>query len=141
MKIISSCTGLNISPSEANQMEDPSKLREKIQNVFKMKTRDEWSAIFRDYDACVQPVLGIDEAPLHSHNKATNVFLHNPVSNQKEPAPAPKLSRTPGINIVPPSPKIGMHTVEVLSEAGFDAQEISKLLQDGVIDTYRKANL
>ncbi|PVD20182.1 hypothetical protein C0Q70_20677 [Pomacea canaliculata] len=61
--------------------------------------------------------------------------------NQKEPAPAPKLSRTPGINIVPPSPKIGMHTVEVLSEAGFDAQEISKLLQDGVIDTYRKANL
>ena len=39
------------------------------------RTRDEWAALFEDTDACVAPVLDMDEAPRHPHNVARATFL------------------------------------------------------------------
>src|ERR1051325_6631918 len=44
-------------------------LKEKIAAVFKTKTRDEWSAIMENTDVCFGPVLTMEEAPNHPHNK------------------------------------------------------------------------
>ena len=50
-------------------------LRSKIANAFAAKTRDEWVAQFSDADACVWPVLSLEEAPLHPLNVARGVFI------------------------------------------------------------------
>jgi alpha-methylacyl-CoA racemase len=62
--------------------------------IFKTKTQAEWCAILEGTDACFGPVLDLAEAPMHPHMKARGVFeVHGGVS---QPAPAPRLSRTPG---------------------------------------------
>ena len=50
--------------------------------VFVTRTRDEWAAELAD--ACVSPVLTIDEAPTHPHNLARRLFVDG------VPAPAPR---------------------------------------------------
>ena len=58
------------------------------------RRRDDWAQVFAGSDACAVPVLTLAEAPAHPHNaaRATHV-VHDGVV---QPAPAPKLSRTPG---------------------------------------------
>ena len=42
--------------------------KEILREIFKEKTRDEWMTIFKDADCCVEPVLDIKEALVHSKN-------------------------------------------------------------------------
>lgn len=128
-----SFSGLNIDSADMSQMDDQAEMRQKFQEVFKTKTREEWSDIFSKLDACVQPVLELDEAPQHPHNQGTRTFISNPSNGKPEPAPAPRLSRTPGVAEVLPQPRLGQDTVTVLQEAGLDEKEIATLLKEGVV--------
>ncbi|MFF8880257.1 CaiB/BaiF CoA transferase family protein [Streptomyces flaveolus] len=68
-------------------------LREAIAARFKARTRDEWTALFTDSDACVAPVLSLREAPHHPHLAARGTFTdHGGIT---QPAPAPRFSATP----------------------------------------------
>jgi len=49
-----------------------------------------------------------------------------------QPAPAPRLSRTPGAVSRPPAHP-GQHTDEALADWGFAADEIAKLRETGAI--------
>lgn len=60
---------------------------------FRAKTRDEWSRVFSDSDACVTPVLDFSEAPDHPHNRHRGVFFTD--DGIPQPAPAPRFGRTP----------------------------------------------
>ncbi|MEU0673699.1 CaiB/BaiF CoA-transferase family protein [Streptomyces sp. NPDC006172] len=77
---------------------DPSRwddLREAIAARFKSRTRDEWTALFADTDACVAPVLSMGEAPRHPHLAARGTFTdHGGIT---QPAPAPRFSLTPAV--------------------------------------------
>ncbi|KAJ8304844.1 hypothetical protein KUTeg_018427 [Tegillarca granosa] len=126
--------GLGYKPDEINQFEDPVAMKKKFQEIFLTKTRDEWTEIFKDLDACFAPVLDKDEAPLHPHNVANNTFLRSP-QNTYEPGPAPHLSRTPGINQVLPQPQIGQDTVLVLKELGYTDSEIKRLIENETIES------
>lgn len=69
-------------------------LRARFAARFLTRTRDQWSAIMEGTDACFAPVLAIDEAAAHPHNRARAAFVT--VDGHEQPAPAPRLSRTPG---------------------------------------------
>jgi len=68
-------------------------LRQKLAEVFKTKTRDEWCAIMEGTDVCFAPVLTLAEAPLHPHMAARKTFVER--HGVTQPAPAPRFSRTP----------------------------------------------
>ena len=104
--------------------------RERLEAVFKQKTRDEWCEIMEGTDVCFAPVLDLDEAPKHPHNIARGTFVE--VAGMTQPAPAPRFSRTPG-SIRRPPPHPGQHTDEVLEEYGFGAGELEKLRASGAI--------
>ncbi|MDP6020038.1 MAG: CaiB/BaiF CoA-transferase family protein [Alphaproteobacteria bacterium] len=104
--------------------------RDGMQEVFKTKTRDEWCEILEGTDVCFAPVLSLDEAPDHPHNKARETFVE--VEGVTQPAPAPRFSRTPG-KIQRPPPKAGENTDEVLADWGFAADELGRLRQAGAI--------
>ncbi|MBD0419216.1 CoA transferase [Streptomyces sp. TRM S81-3] len=70
-----------------------SELREAIAARFKARTRDEWTAVFEDSDACVAPVLSLREAPHHPHLAARGTFTDH--AGITQPAPAPRFSATP----------------------------------------------
>ncbi|WP_395575915.1 CaiB/BaiF CoA transferase family protein [Streptomyces sp. BK79] len=68
-------------------------LREAVAARFASRTRDEWTAVFADSDACVAPVLTLREAPHHPHLAARGTFTdHGGIT---QPAPAPRFSATP----------------------------------------------
>lgn len=50
----------------------------KLAKVFRTKTRDEWGKIFDGSDACVTPILELEEAPEHAHNKERHSFVTGP---------------------------------------------------------------
>jgi alpha-methylacyl-CoA racemase len=69
------------------------RLRQKLADVFKTKSRDEWCKIMEGTDVCFAPVLTMAEAPLHPHMAARKTFVNR--HGVTQPAPAPRFSRTP----------------------------------------------
>ena len=99
-------------------------MREVLRAVFRTKTRDEWCAIMEGTDVCFAPVLSMEEAPKHPHNRARGTFVE--IDGVIQPGPAPRFSRTPAEVQGPPA-QPGQHTDAVLSEWGFTAKEIDDL--------------
>jgi alpha-methylacyl-CoA racemase len=105
-------------------------LRALLEEAFARRTRDEWGAIFEGTDACVAPVLDLDEAPRHPHNVARETFLVR--DGAPQPAPAPRFSRTqPEIARPPAAP--GAHGEEILRERGFTTERIDALRRAGAL--------
>ena len=69
------------------------KLKEKLTEVFKSKTREDWCKIMEGTDICFAPILTMAEAPKHPHNAAREIFVTR--HGVTQPAPAPRFSRTP----------------------------------------------
>jgi alpha-methylacyl-CoA racemase len=68
-------------------------LRQKLADVFKTKTREQWCKIMEGTDVCFAPVLTMREAPDHPHMAARRIFVSR--HGVTQPAPAPRFSRTP----------------------------------------------
>ena len=106
------------------------KMKEKLAEIFKTKTRDEWCKIMEGSDVCFAPVLSMDEAPKHPHNIHRGTFVEQ--DGVVQPGPAPRFSRTPGkIQGPPASP--GQHTEAALSDWGFSKSDLEKLTAQGAI--------
>lgn len=122
---------LGLSEDVAAFRNDPSKwtqLREAIAQSFSTRTRAEWTAIFEGTDACVAPVLSLNEATHHPHLTARNTFID--VEGLTQPAPAPRFSRTVAASPLPP-PAIGADTVDILGDWGI--ADVDELISDGVV--------
>lgn len=105
-------------------------LKDELRGIFATKTRDEWAAIMEGTDICFAPVLSMEEAPQHPHNKERGTFVE--VAGVTQPAPAPRFSRT-GSEIQRPPAHAGQHTDEVLGDYGFSADELASLREAGAI--------
>jgi alpha-methylacyl-CoA racemase len=70
------------------------RLRSVLATAFAARPRDEWAAAFADVDACVAPVLGLDEVAHHPHLVERGTVVDQ--GGLVQPAPAPRFSRTPG---------------------------------------------
>jgi alpha-methylacyl-CoA racemase len=68
-------------------------LRDKMEAIFKTKTRDEWSRLLEGTDACAMAVYSMEEAKSHPHLVARKTFVDH--GGAVQPAPAPRFSRTP----------------------------------------------
>ncbi|MEZ5322508.1 MAG: CaiB/BaiF CoA-transferase family protein [Microthrixaceae bacterium] len=106
-------------------------LKERFAAVIATRTRDEWAEVFEGSDACVAPVLSMDEATRHPHNVERGVFVER--DGIVQPAPSPRFSATPGAIGRPPA-HAGQHTDEVLSEwLSLDDAEIGALRDSGAV--------
>nr|WP_315529333.1 CaiB/BaiF CoA-transferase family protein [uncultured Achromobacter sp.] len=104
-------------------------LRAKLAGIIAGKTREQWCSLLEGTDACFAPVLDFEEAPRHHHHQARGSFVET--GGTVHPAPAPRLSRTPGRAGAVPKP--GEHTEELLAELGLAQNEIQALRDRGAI--------
>lgn len=105
-------------------------LTDRLEAIFKSKTRDEWCALLEGRDACFSPVLSMEEALNCEHNQARQSFVN--VAGVEQPAPVPKFSATPAQTPRPACAE-GAEGADVLKALGYDAEKISALIQNGVI--------
>lgn len=125
--------GLTNDPDFSCHQYDPShwpKMKARLTELFHTKNRDAWMKIFGDTDDCVWPVLSMSEAPQHPHNQARKAFVE--IADIVQPAPAPKLSRTPGQILTPP-PLLGEHTRSQLLALGLTTAQIDELFASGAV--------
>lgn len=126
------CEGLGIDPAGIAQHDRAAwpEQKARIAAIVATRTRDEWVEVFEGTDACVAPVLTLEEAPAHPHNVARDAFVE--VGGIRQPAPAPRFSRTPG-QVRRPPPTHGVDTDAVLAELGLDADTIASLRASGAV--------
>ena len=87
------------------------RVREKLRATFAAKPLAHWAALFADSQACVTPVLRLDETLSHAHFQARG-FKKEPDGHAPQP---------------------GEHTQEILGAAGFAPHEIAALRATGAV--------
>ena len=105
-------------------------MKQRMEAVFKSKTRDEWCEIMEGSDVCFAPVLSMTECQEHPHIRARGTFVE--VAGASQPGPAPRFSRSK-TQISRPPPHTGQHTDEALADWGFSAEEIGVLRDTNAI--------
>ncbi len=125
-------TGLTEDAEFAKQMDKAlwPHLKGRLHQLFETKTRDEWCAIMEHTDVCFAPVLTMSEAAEHPHNIARETFIE--VGGVKQPAPAPRFSRT-AAEVVSAPAHPGQHSREVLADWGVAAERIDELVASGAV--------
>ncbi len=126
--------GLGLDPDTLPERNDTSRwpeMKARFAEAFLTRTREEWTRVFEARDACVAPVLGLDEAGAHPHNQARGLLTR--LDGVLQPAPAPRLSSTPGRADRPGRPR-GSETREVLEESGLSKEEVLALMKRGVVE-------
>ena len=99
---------------------------EAVAGAVVSKSRDEWMALFEGKDACVAPVLEMDEAPAHPHNMARTTF--GEVGGVIQPMPAPRYADEQRELPVGPR-REGQDGPAILSELGYSATDVEELLK------------
>lgn len=125
-------TGLELDPETTPSPYEPAQW-ERCTSViaarFATRTRDEWAAVFEGTDACVAPVLTLDEAPTHPHNAARRAYTT--AGEATLAAPAPRFSATPGATTA--LTEMDGATAALLAELGYDDAGVERLRADGAI--------
>ena len=67
-------------------------LKSELAMLFKSRPRSHWDALLLGTDVCYSPVLTLEEASHHPHNRARSNFVD--VNGIAQNAPAPRFSRT-----------------------------------------------
>ncbi len=108
-------------------------IREDFRRAFAERDRDEWLAVFAGVDACVAPVLSIDEVAAEAQFDARGAFVeaeHPERGRFKQVGPVLAGCRRPD---VVHRVKTGTDTAELLEKAGLSREEIERMAAEGVI--------
>ncbi len=121
------CGALDGQLPDRNSVELWPALRSQLIATFATRTQAQWSEVFDGTDACVAPVIPLDEAATHPQNAARGTYVER--HGRTQPAPAPRFSGTPAELSTPPhSP--GADTREALTAWGIGNADA--LIADGV---------
>ncbi|HEX6725363.1 MAG TPA: CaiB/BaiF CoA-transferase family protein [Gaiella sp.] len=125
--------GLDADPLFSDQHERSAwpAMGARLEAVFAERPRDEWTAAFAGHDACVTPVLGLEEAARHPHNAARGTYVVDD-TGAVQPGVAPRFRGTPSEAPGPARP-IGADTDAVLRELGMDDAALAELRERGVV--------
>jgi crotonobetainyl-CoA:carnitine CoA-transferase CaiB-like acyl-CoA transferase len=128
------CKGVGRQDLIDKQFEKPgSPAHAQVAEIFRGRTREEWRAFNDEHDAMIEPILEVDEA-LESElvrEREMVISYEQPEYGEVKQLGFPiKLSRTPA-DVHRPAPALGEHTVEVLTEAGYSAEEVQALEESG----------
>jgi len=124
---------LDLRPEDIGERADTARWaeqRERFAEVFRRRTRDDWCARLEGTDVCFAPVLDLEEAPNHPHNRARAIFVE--AHGAVQPAPAPRFARA-ATPLPGPPPAPGEHNGTALPAWGFDDGEVADLRAAGVI--------
>jgi alpha-methylacyl-CoA racemase len=102
-------------------------MQQTMREIFATRTRQEWCDLLDDTDACFAPLLSLEEAPAHPHNRARSTFIE--VAGVVQPAPAPRFSATPSRVQWPPAP-IGVNARQALKDWGVGEENLVALAAD-----------
>jgi len=118
-----------------NRAKNRKKLNAAIEEALQKKTSAEWIDILNKAGIPCGPIYKIDEMfadPQVKHLGIATAVEHPKLGRYEVLANAAVLSRTPA-RVASATPEIGEHTDEILRELKYDAAQIAKLREGGVV--------
>ena len=112
-------------------------VRQQLAAVFAQQTQAQWIERLADIECCVSPVLSLDESLADAQVRARDMIVSG-ADGIRQYAPPFRLSGH-AFAITRSAPAQGQHSVEILREAGFSAEEIGLLADNGTISEPRRA--
>ena len=115
--------------------ENRRQLNAAIEAGLQKRTSAEWIEILNQAGIPCGPIYKVDEVfadPQVKHLGIAATVEHPKLGRKRILANAAMLSRTPA-KVVAPTPEIGEHTDEVLQELNYNAAQIAKLREGGVV--------
>ncbi len=111
------------------------KVRTELAAIFKSQPQSHWIAIFDKVDCCVTPLLNMSEAMENAQFKAREMFIttNSPLEKSVTQFAFPIKFSDFTFTIEREAPMPGEHSTEILSEAGFTAEQIAAMRAAGVI--------
>jgi len=113
---------------------DLPKVKEEVREIIRSKARDEWTEIFKNYDACLEPVLSLAEALSDPQVRDRRMVVELPLpggGTVKQLACPIQFSTTRpeygGIGVL-----AGTHTSEILIKLGYTEDEIGEFEKTGL---------
>ncbi|GIW73352.1 MAG: CoA transferase [Planctomycetota bacterium] len=110
-------------------------IRAELARLFASRTLAQWQQLFAEIEACVTPVLEVEEALASEHARARVLVReqqHPELGALPQLAPVPRLDATPGTLRRHP-PAHGEHTAAILEELGYRPEEIAALRAAGAV--------
>ncbi|MDR6226261.1 CaiB/BaiF CoA transferase family protein [Desmospora profundinema] len=116
-------------------LDEQEKLKEEISSIIKTRTLSEWMDAFKNQEACVSPVLQLEEVQADRQIKHRQMIVdveHPALGTIQQPGIPIQLLDTKGA-IRSPAPSWGEHTKELLLELGFTEEQITQLKKENTI--------
>jgi len=113
---------------------DLPRVKEKVREALKMRTRDEWMALFATVDACVEPVLSLGEALNDEQVRARGMIVEVDLAGGgtvRQPGHPIRYSATPP-EYGPAGVASGVNTREILLGLGYRDEEIDDFEKTGL---------
>ena len=115
---------------------DSKRLRNLMEEIFLLKTRDEWMNELGNLNICVTPVRTLEEAISHPQAvfRKMVVDVRHPVAGHHRQIGFPiKFSDTSPDVARLPAPRHGEHTISILKELEYADSEIKTLMREKII--------
>lgn len=126
-----------LEPCLANKTNTVQFVKEQLKAQFKTKTFAEWREIFAQLDACVEPVLELDEA-LHSPQMKERQLLFEVSDSQNRRFQQLKMpiqfSKAEDFQALA-GEDLGESSYQILEEIGFSEEEINALIKSQAVMT------
>ena len=112
--------------------ETQDQLRAAIAQKIQEQNQAHWIDVFGNLDACVEPVISVNDAAQHPQYQARNMFIEASLDNGEHvkqiasALPFENRVTTAGV-------KLGAHTEEVLAAIGLSENQIGELKQSGCV--------
>jgi alpha-methylacyl-CoA racemase len=124
---------LEVDPATLPEQDDRAAwpaTKRRFADLVRGRTLTDWCARAEGSEACVSPVLDIDEVESDPHLSARGTLVRH--HGLLQPAPAPRFSATPArLGQGPAAP--GEHTEEALVDWGIDREFVADLARHGVV--------
>ncbi len=144
-RVMQEATGVLLEPEHLSiewlrfHAPDLLQLIQKLDELFRQRTAQEWLELFRQHDLLCEVVQDYADLPQDPQVVANDMIVevdHPTYGRMKMVSTGVNLERTPAA-IRRPAPEFGQHTEEVLLEFGFTWEEIEALRREGVIGPRR----
>jgi alpha-methylacyl-CoA racemase len=130
------CKALDMEGELSDPMAPPARqqvVRAELEARLAGEKRDVWADRLAKADACVEPVLELEEVAEHPLHRKRDAF-ETVKDGERGELRLPRLPLGPVATTGPrPAPKLGEHSQEVLREAGFSEDEIAALRKSAVV--------
>ncbi|MCL5961332.1 MAG: CoA transferase [Chloroflexi bacterium] len=115
--------------------EKQAEMKAALRETFRTRTRDEWTAFFKDVDTCVEPMLEMPEILSDPHllYRKTIFDFDHPTEGRIKQVASPISLSDDRAEVRTPPPAWGEHNREILGRLGYSGEEIERLEAHGVV--------